>query len=1188
MKPDTKDELRNKAEDLLREHEGKQEDPNVAGVSDALALVHELQVHQIELVMQNEELKQAKLEAEAALTKYSDLYDFAPLALFTLDKDGLICEVNLAGAELLGMERRYLLNRRFEQFVVLKDRTAFDTFCREVNFSELKQKCELCLLKNTGEKVQVFIEGKAAEEPSLEYRLAIMDITERKRAEEALKESESILHSFFDSPGVMRGIVEVVSDDDIRHIADNEVTAGFLGLTPEEMKGKLGSELGEPQEVLRIRIGHYRESQSTGKPVKFEYMDPRGDNETWLSATVNYLGVREGRPRFAHVIVDISDRKRAEKELREAKDNLEVRVRERTEELEKANALLHDEITSRMKAEKEVRAERKRFNDVLEKLPAYLVLLTADYHVPFANRFFRERFGESHGRRCFEHLFGRSEPCENCETYKVLKTNKPHRWEWTGPDGRNYDIFDFPFTDSDGSSLIMEMGIDITERKQAEEALKAAGIYNRSLIEASLDPLVTIGPDGKITDVNEATIKVTGVSREQIIGTDFSDYFTEPEKAREGYQQVFAEGSVTNYPLTILDKNGKLIDVLYNASIFKDGQGNVLGVFAAARDITERRRAEIELDHYRKHLEELVRERTQELAQALSDLQVEIIERKHAEEEIRRSEERFRSIFESTQEAIIIIDNDMRCINANPGAGVITGIPHDQLVGKFLPDFINPGFDLSAAWPVFKNTGRFSGEVEIRYKDGTYRTVEATGRANILPDQHLFVGYDITERMIMEKELRRARDDLEERIQVRTADLSDAKKNLESINEELQAEISEHEKTEKELLMAKEAAEAAVEAKAAFLANMSHELRTPLNAVIGYSSLLLDDNLTEEQREGIESIKSGGEALLAIISEILEFSRAEKEKIILEHQPFSLKRCIEDSMDMLATQASQKGLNLSYTIFYGTPDTIIGDPGRLRQILVNLLGNAVKFTDSGEVSVLVSSELIEANKRQILFEVKDTGIGMPQDKMDRIFEPFTQLEYVMSLKRDGAGLGLAISKKIVELMGGEIWAESEEGKGSTFRFTIQAETLPGERLDICDKDRVEYKDVSEQKPLSILVAEDNPSNQKVLVDMLKRLGYRPDAVADGAEVIQALVIRHYDLIFMDVRMPEMDGLTAAKEIRKLWPNDGPTIIAITAYAMEGDQKMCLEAGMDGYIAKPVKLGDLAEVISRYQLHENSP
>ena len=250
------------------------------------------------------------------------------------------------------------------------------------------------------------------------------------------------------------------------------------------------------------------------------------------------------------------------------------------------------DVTKRKRAEDAMKAEKQRFNDVLEILPAYLILLAPDYHVSFANRFFRQRFGESQGRRCFDYLFGRSEPCETCETYRVLKTMSPHEWEWTGPDGRNYDVFDFPFTDVDGSTLILEMGIDITERKQAEEKLKTTSLYARSLIEASLDPLVTISRDGKIMDVNSATELITGVPRNQLIGSDFLDYFTEPEKAREGYQQVFRTGSVRDYPLSIRHTSGHITDVLYNATLYKNEVREVQGVFAAARDITERKRAE--------------------------------------------------------------------------------------------------------------------------------------------------------------------------------------------------------------------------------------------------------------------------------------------------------------------------------------------------------------------------------------------------------------------------------------------------------------------------------------------------------------------------------------------------------------------------------------------------------------------
>jgi len=240
----------------------------------------------------------------------------------------------------------------------------------------------------------------------------------------------------------------------------------------------------------------------------------------------------------------------------------------------------------------QVSSERQRLYSILETLPAYVILLDKEYHTRFANRVFRERFGESHGRRCYEFLFERSLPCENCETYKVLDKNAPHHWEWTGPDGRDYDIYDFPFTETDGSSLILEMGIDITERKIAERKLLAASLYTRSLIEASLDPLVTISAEGKITDVNEATETVTGFSRERLIGSDFSDYFTEPEEARKGYRRVFTDGFVRDYPLAIRHKTGRITYVLYNATVYSDEKGIPQGVFAAARDVTGLRKAE--------------------------------------------------------------------------------------------------------------------------------------------------------------------------------------------------------------------------------------------------------------------------------------------------------------------------------------------------------------------------------------------------------------------------------------------------------------------------------------------------------------------------------------------------------------------------------------------------------------------
>ncbi|OPY81237.1 MAG: Blue-light-activated protein [Syntrophorhabdus sp. PtaU1.Bin153] len=271
-------------------------------------------------------------------------------------------------------------------------------------------------------------------------------------------------------------------------------------------------------------------------------------------------------------------------------------------------ALRHDEITGsteimevnrditlRKLAEEAAKAERQRLYAVLETLPAYVVLLTPDYRVSFANRVFRKLFGDPRHKFCFQHLFGRTEPCEVCRTYEALKTATPQRWQWTGPNERTYDIHDFPFTDATGSVLILEMGIDITDRKRAEDEIRSANAYNRGLIEASVDPLVTIDPEGKISDVNIATERVTGHSREKLIGADFSDHFTDPEKARAGYQLVFKEGLVRDYELEIRHKDGHLTPVLYNASVYRDEIGKVIGVFAAARDISAQRQLEEQL-----------------------------------------------------------------------------------------------------------------------------------------------------------------------------------------------------------------------------------------------------------------------------------------------------------------------------------------------------------------------------------------------------------------------------------------------------------------------------------------------------------------------------------------------------------------------------------------------------------------
>jgi PAS domain S-box-containing protein len=529
-------------------------------------------------------------------------------------------------------------------------------------------------------------------------------------------------------------------------------------------------------------------------------------------------------------------------------------------------------------------------------------------------------------------------------------------------------------TDNTARKLVEE------EREKSDQRLRDQQFYTRSLIESNIDAIMTTDPSGIITDVNKQMEALTGCTRDELIGAPFKGYFTDPERAEAAIKRVLSEKSVTDYELTARARDGKQTVVSYNATTFYDRNRTLQGVFAAARDVTERKRVEAELQ-------------------------------------------------------------------------------------------------------------------------------QATA-----------------------------------------------------------------------------AAESASRTKSDFLASMSHEIRTPMNAIMGIADLLAKTSLTPEQDKYVQIFRRAGDNLLNLINDILDLSKVEASQLELERTGFSLSDHLEKVMEMVAARAHEKGLAMVYEIAPSVPNDLVGDPTRLRQVLLNLLGNAIKFTQSGEVTLRVTPDANPSVPTALRFTVSDTGIGIPGEKLGQVFERFTQADSSTTRRFGGSGLGLTISRRLVELMGGHIWLESEVGKGSVFAFAV-----PFEISSTVNRPAAVPIGTDPELPLPalrILLAEDSPDNCIITIAYLEDTPYVVQIAETGAIACKMFEAGHYDLVLMDRQMPVMDGLTATRTIRE-WEQANhrpPTpIIALTASALKGDREMRLAAGCTAFLTKPIKQEVLLQAIREHSM-----
>ncbi len=577
------------------------------------------------------------------------------------------------------------------------------------------------------------------------------------------------------------------------------------------------------------------------------------------------------------------------------------------------------------------------------------------------------------------------------------------------------------------------------------------------------------------------------------------------------------------------------------------------------------------------------------LLTTMGEIIISALERKRVEHALKESEERYRQLVEETNDIPFVLDKKGKIKYIGPQVERY-GVVSENMEGREFSYFIHPE-DIDHVRGSLEKSLRTGEEFTTEFRVGTPRlgTRWFEDKSRLIKDEKgdiinvTGILRDVTRRKAVEEELRKHRGHLEELVKERTSELRRAKDSLEASNKRLVETNAHLENMTREAEKMAKKAEKANKAKSEFLANTSHEIRTPLTAIIGFTDILLDGKLGEEQREQLIMINNSATSLLNMLNDVLDLSKIEANQMSLSSESFDLARLLEEVISVCGSRAGEKDIELFLEMDPGVPPNLEGDPVKLKQVLVNLTDNAVKFTEQGEIGVKVELRGTDGNNARLVFRVSDTGIGIPEDKLETIFRAFKQGDGSITREYGGTGLGLAISKSLVELMGGDIRAKSQPGEGSEFYFTacFKVRDPVSPRGDVGEKP-VPARPYDIPKDARVLLVEDNRINRKLLDTLLKKSGVQVDKAGNGLEALEALSKGTYDMVLMDIQMPEMDGIEAVRRIREReGKGEHLPVVALTAHAMKGDRLHFLEKGMDDYISKPVDREKLYRVVARY-------